>query len=87
VATPGCRRRWLVDGTYSEVAGVWRYVDRAIDQPGEIVNVYVSTMRDGRQPPESSRTPPLLTANRLKYHRQGARLAVPVRDVMPGCMA
>jgi transposase-like protein len=26
--------RWIVDETYVEVAGVWRYVYRAVDQHG-----------------------------------------------------
>src|SRR3954465_9749529 len=38
--------RWFVDETYVKVAGTWRYVYRAVDQHGEIVDVYVSTRRD-----------------------------------------
>jgi transposase, IS6 family len=38
--------RWFVDETYVKVAGRWRYVYRAIDQHGEIVDVYLSTRRD-----------------------------------------
>jgi transposase, IS6 family len=45
-----CRRavgdRWFVDETYVKVAGVWRYVYRAVDQHGQIIDVYVSTRRD-----------------------------------------
>ncbi|MDP9332158.1 MAG: IS6 family transposase [Actinomycetota bacterium] len=37
---------WFVDETYVKVAGGWRYVYRAIDQHGQIVDVYVSTRRD-----------------------------------------
>jgi len=40
--------RWFVDETYVKVAGRWRYVYRAIDQYGQIIDVYVSTRRDTR---------------------------------------
>ncbi len=38
--------RWYVDETYVKVAGRWRYVYRAIDQYGQIIDVYVSPRRD-----------------------------------------
>jgi transposase-like protein len=38
--------RWFVDETYVKVAGRWRYLYRAIDQYGEVVDVLVSLMRD-----------------------------------------
>ena len=38
--------RWFVDETYVKVAGVWRYVYRAVDQHGQVIDVYVSTQRD-----------------------------------------
>ena len=38
--------RWFVDETYVKVAGVWRYVYRAVDQHGQVVDVYVSVRRD-----------------------------------------
>jgi transposase-like protein len=36
----------LVDETYVKVAGRWRYVYRAVDQHGQVVDVYVSARRD-----------------------------------------
>jgi transposase, IS6 family len=39
--------RWWVDETYVKVSGRWRYVYRAIDQFGQVIDVYVSTRRDG----------------------------------------
>ena len=39
--------RWFVDETYVKVAGVWRYVYRAIDQHGQVIDVLVSAHRDG----------------------------------------
>jgi transposase-like protein len=38
--------RWWVDETYVKVAGRWRYVYRAIDQFGQVVDVFVSPRRD-----------------------------------------
>jgi transposase-like protein len=38
--------RWQVDETYVKVAGQWRYVYRAIDQFGQVIDVYVSPRRD-----------------------------------------
>ena len=40
------RCRWQVDETYVKVAGQWRYVYRAIDQFGQVIDVYVSSRRD-----------------------------------------
>ncbi len=40
----GCR--WFVDETYVKVAGRWRYVYRAVDQHGQVIDVYVSPRRD-----------------------------------------
>ncbi len=42
--TPG--DRWFVDETYVKVAGVWRYVYRAVDQFGQVVDVMVTDKRD-----------------------------------------
>jgi transposase-like protein len=38
--------RWQVDETYVRVAGQWRYVYRAIDQFGQVIDVLVSPRRD-----------------------------------------
>src|ERR1700694_1571600 len=59
--------RWYVDETYVKVAGRWRYVYRAIDQYGQIIDVYVSAhaipkLRDG-----SSRRRFALTASPPKW--------------------
>jgi transposase-like protein len=40
--------RWQADETYVKVAGRWRYVYRAIDQFGQVVDVFVSPRRDLR---------------------------------------
>ena len=38
--------RWFVDETYVRVNGVWRYVYRAVDQYGQVIDVLVSERRD-----------------------------------------
>src|SRR5215204_4327908 len=38
--------RWQVDETYVKVAGRWRYIYRAIDQFGQVIDVFVSARRD-----------------------------------------
>jgi transposase-like protein len=40
--------RWQVDETYVRVAGQWRYVYRAIDQFGQVIDVFVSARRDAK---------------------------------------
>ncbi|MGH2660686.1 MAG: IS6 family transposase [Actinomycetota bacterium] len=42
------RDRWHVDETYLKVGGAWRYVFRAIDQSGQVIDVYLSARRDGK---------------------------------------
>ena len=44
----GVGDRWFVDETYVKVAGKWRYVYRAVDQYGQVIDVYVSSRRDTR---------------------------------------
>jgi transposase-like protein len=38
--------RWQVDETYVKVSGHWRYVYRAIDQFGQVIDVFISPRRD-----------------------------------------
>jgi transposase-like protein len=38
--------RWYCDETYVKVNGVWRYVYRAIDQHGQVIDVLVSARRN-----------------------------------------
>ena len=38
--------RWFVDETYVRVAGRWRYVYRAVDENGQVIDVFVSSKRD-----------------------------------------
>ena len=38
--------RWFVDETYVKVPGRWRYVYRAVDEHGQVIDVMVSPRRD-----------------------------------------
>jgi hypothetical protein len=38
--------RWFVDETYVKVAGRWRYLYRAVDQYGQVIDVMMSERRD-----------------------------------------
>ncbi len=38
--------RWHVDETYLRVRGTWRYLFRAIDQFGQVIDVYLSPLRN-----------------------------------------
>jgi transposase-like protein len=40
--------RWQADESYAKVAGRWRYLYRAIDQFGQVVDVLVSPQRDAK---------------------------------------
>jgi transposase-like protein len=37
---------WHVDETYVKVGGIWRYLFRAIDQFGQVIDVYLSPQRN-----------------------------------------
>jgi transposase, IS6 family len=38
--------QWFVDETYVKVSGSWRYVYRAVDQNGQVIDVFLSKRRD-----------------------------------------
>ena len=42
----GVGKHWFVDETYVKVAGGWRYVYRAVNGYGQVIDVYVSPDRD-----------------------------------------
>ena len=39
--------RWFVDETYVKVAARWTYLDRAVGQHGQVIDVLVCERRDG----------------------------------------
>ena len=57
--------RWFVDETYVKVAGRWTYLYRAIDQHGQVIDIWLSVRRD-------------LTAARAFFSRALACGTVPV---------
>jgi transposase, IS6 family len=59
--------RWFVDETYVKVAGRWRYVYRAIDQYGQVIDVFVSTRRESRPLDGSSWWPCVLISSRPRW--------------------
>ena len=46
--------RWHVDETYVKVGGIWRYLFRAIDQFGQVIDVFLSPRRDAKAAGASS---------------------------------
>jgi len=60
--------RWFVDETYVKVSGRWTYLYRAIDQSGQVVDVWLSRNRD-------------LSAARLFFTRALAAGSAPVEVV------
>jgi transposase, IS6 family len=40
------RDRWFVDETYVKVASRWRYLYRAVDQYGQVINLLLPKQRD-----------------------------------------
>jgi len=61
--------RWFVDETYVRAAGRWRYVYRAVDQFGQVVDVFVAAGRDAG------------AAHRFFERALGATKVVPVEVV------
>jgi hypothetical protein len=42
----GIGSRWQIDETYVKIAGCWRYAHRAVDEYGQVIDVYISPRRD-----------------------------------------
>jgi transposase, IS6 family len=40
--------RWFVDETYLKVSGIWKYLYRAVDQFGQVIDVMLSDRRDAK---------------------------------------
>ena len=66
--------RWQVDETYVKVAGRWRYVYRAIDQFGQVIDVLVSaTARCQGSPPVFQRAIGITKATPVESSPTGRR--------------
>ena len=76
--------RWFVDETYVRVAGVWRYVYRAVDQYGQVIDVFVSKRRNI---PAATRFFEMMLAGRDRPREVTTDLAAPllrvVDDLLP----
>jgi transposase, IS6 family len=85
--------RWFVDETYVKVAGRWTYLYRAVDQHGPVIDLLVSTRRDG----EAARAfftraltcrpaPVEITTDRAPSTRGSSTSSFPARVTSPGRM-
>jgi IS6 family transposase len=76
--------RWFVDETYVRVAGAWRYVYRAVDQHGQVIDVLVSKRRNI---PAATRFFEMMLAGRERPREVTTDLAAPllrvVDDLLP----
>jgi transposase-like protein len=64
--------RWFVDETYVKVAGRWVYLYRAVDQYGQVIDVYASTRSDceaARRFFQHARTTTGVTPSEVVTHR------------------
>jgi len=71
--------RWFVDETYVKVAGVWRYVYRAVDQYGQVIDIYVSKRRNI---PAATRFFETMLAGRERPREVTTDLAAPLLRVV-----
>ena len=78
--------RWRVDETYIKVDGRWRYLFRAIDEHGQIVDVYLSDHRNTAAARAffeeaihaSDVTPTEVTTDKAKYYPSVLGAVVPL---------
>jgi transposase, IS6 family len=77
--------RWRVDETLLKIGGRWRYVFRAIDERGQVVDVYLSDHRDAasaraffeRAITETGVTPTRVTSDKATCSRAALRAVLP----------
>jgi DDE domain len=81
--------RWHVDETYVKVAGRWRYVYRAIDQFGQLIDVFVSARRDTKAAHRFLRAGHQCDQGHAHrgHHRSGAGLPGGVGGPAASCLA
>jgi transposase-like protein len=78
-------RRWRVDETYFKIGGRWRYLYRAIDACGQIVDVYLSDHRNAAAAQmffeeaikASSVSPARITTDKAKCYPPALRAVLP----------
>jgi IS6 family transposase len=79
--------RWFVDETYVKVAGSWRYVYRAVDQNGQVIDVYVSKKRDAVAATKFFATAIAAHGDPIEITTdKSPTLAKTIREVLPAAM-
>ncbi len=81
-------RRWWVDETYLTIGGRWRYLFRAIDEHGQIVDVYLSDRRNAAAARTffeeaiqgSGVTPTRVTTDKAKCYPPALATALPLAE-------
>ena len=77
--------RWFVDETYVKVAGRWRYLYRAVDQYGQVIDVLLSEQRDTAAARRFfTRALALRAGAGRGDHRQGRPVPAGARRTRPG---
>ena len=76
--------RWFVDETYVKVAGTWRYVYRAVDQHGQVIDVFVSKRRNI---PAATRFFEMMLAGRDRPREVTTDLVAPLLRVVDDLLA
>ena len=78
-------QRWRVDETYCRLQGTWAYLYRAIDQEGQVVDVYFSARRNAaaaqaffeRALATSGVRPTRVTTDKAKCYPPALRVTLP----------
>src|SRR5450759_783116 len=70
---------WFVDETYVKVSGSWRYVYRAVDQYGQVIDVSLSKKRDLRAA--------AFFANAIRSHGEPAEVKTDRADALVRAIA
>jgi transposase-like protein len=79
--------RWFVDETYVKVAGRWTYLYRAVDQHGQVLDVFLSERRDGPAAPAFFRRAEVRTYPDRGHDRPGTGLSARDRRACLRCEA
>jgi len=79
--------RWFVDETYLKVSGEWRYLYRAVDQFGQIIDVMLSECRDAKAARRFFEGASVCAARPVEVTTDRAAIYPPVLDeLLPGVL-
>ncbi len=81
-------KRWRVDETYLKIGKRWHYLYRAIDEHGQIVDVYLSDRRNAEAArtffqqaiDDSNVTPTQVTTDKAKSYPKALRAVLPTAE-------